>query len=184
MKKIFTVIVAIIVIAGIQSCKKVDDLKTSIENQSISLPFNGVVLHEKIDATSAIGQFTIKENDVYLDIDSLLTANKVDRSKIKGLKLQQITFTITEGAENFNFLKSMESRFAVGSATTTSVATVNPVAKDVSTFTVNVDNLDMKPYIDQKYFTFEFVGETQSAIANPIKMDVSFKYQLDAYLLK
>jgi hypothetical protein len=184
MKSYIILLVAGFLLAISPGCKKVDDLTKAIDEQSITIGFDGGSLNQKIDSSSFTGQFTIRRDSVYLNVDSILTANKVDKNKIKSIKLKQITFTIKDGTPNFNFLKSMETRFAAGSNPTTLLASVNPVPTGVTTFSINVDNLDLKPYTDQKYFAFEFIGDKSMTLEQPVNMNIAFKYDVDAYLLK
>src|SRR4051812_15527840 len=97
------------------SCKKdvtqaVNDLKST----PFTAGYNSPSQIQTIQATKNVGAFSMKQDSVFIDIDTILIANNLKRTQIKSVVMKTITFSIESGADNFNFIKYMNANSTIG----------------------------------------------------------------------
>ncbi len=162
------------------SCKKdLTQAVAEIKSTPVTVGYNTAGQSYVIPVTPTTGPFNMNGDSIYINIDSLLSSNNLKRSQIKSIVLKTITFTLASGMSNFDFFKFVNATSTIGGAAQTYFSP-NPLTLGLTSFTINANNFDIFPSIDQKYFDFNFVGENDQPINISTTVKVSFQFDINA----
>lgn len=182
MKK-FTSFTLTLLVASIflfSSCKKdLAQAVAEIKATPVTIGYNTAGQSYMLPASPNTGPFNMNGDSIYINIDSLLSGNNLKRSQIKSIVLNTITFTMVSGAPNFDFIKFVNANSLIGGVQQ-NYYSPNPLGLKLTTFTINANKFDIFPFIDQKYFDFNFVGENDEPITQNVTLKVSFQFDINA----
>jgi hypothetical protein len=182
MKKITSFSLALLIASSFlfSSCKKdLTQAVAEIKSTPITVGYNTAGQSYVIPVLPTTGPFNMNGDSIYINIDSLLSSNNLKRSQIKSIVLKTITFTLVNGMPNFDFFKFVNATSTIG-GTPRTFYSPSPIDLGITTFTINANNFDIFPTIDQKYFDFNFVGENDQPISVPTTVKVSYQFDINA----
>ena len=149
-----------------QSCKKVTELA------SFDLTKNMVDHHFDLDsattAVSAKGETLLYESRFTVNMDSIMSANGVDKGTIENGRFTEIVLLIDNPSalEQFGFLSAVSFKLSKSSdfATSEIVAEASNIKKGDVSITMTVNNTSLDQYLANSTFYFRLYGKVESEV--------------------
>ncbi len=167
------------------SCEKLGgdltlDLKQTQEGIELTFPI--------IDTTMVGQEVSLVDMNIYVNVDSVLTANNIDKSKIESIFLKSFTASIEpdQATKDFSFVEKLMFKFKESSETNLkSVGELN--ATDLagkSTITVTFPNpdtqkdlaIDLAKYFGKTNFIYSVSGKAKQTTSAKTKCKGSLSY--------
>ncbi len=174
-----TVVTAVMLVLGVTSCDKgLDILKVNVPMKFSEVTFT-------IPISPIAGEYA-DEKTVSTNLDSLLAANKVNKDKIKSIKLKSLVVTVLDGDadNNFRLLESIKGQISKdgGSFVDVGGITGNPDTESYElTIPVNTQT-EYKDYLSGSTFTFKVSGLTRSPVTKAMVVKAKLEFDLEATL--
>ena len=118
------------------------------------------------------------------NIDSILAQNKTNPDLLQSAKLKSLTLTITDPAgQNFGFIRSLKVYVVTAGgdleiAHKTNISTTDPA------LTLDVDDVELKPYLTAQSMTLRLVATTESGTIVNMTMRSDMVIHFEANLLE
>ena len=168
----------------LSSCDKLTtdvnlDLKQSVANIKLTLP--------QITDSMVNNEITFAEQMIYLNVDSVLTANNIEKSAIKSIYLKDavITLDADQSVTDFSFIDYINLSFReestaykqVGNVTNTDLAGNSTFTIKFPDSTTDPDNaINLVDYFGKTNFYVSMVGKAKSITADRTKTTAVINY--------
>ena len=169
MKKITYYLIVAFTLIGtsflFQSCEELGGLanvEVSYEfepvNFEVEIDEAMVETYKNIEANEAI---TLYEDNVAMDIDSVLNAYDLDESLIKDAKIDYLQINIADEREelNFNFVENFKFELSLDGTNWEEIAIADPIPTNSKTLDFNLSDVFIDQYIDYENLNFRIVGK-------------------------
>lgn len=136
-----------------------------------------------VDTTGQTGEIMLDSSAVHPGLQDLLDDNGLKLNDVKSIKITEMTFTIEDSVNNFDFLESLQSGISGDTLPVKIIAEKNTIPDD-SLITLHPDIKkdlgDIESYIRQKTLYMTTRGVTTAPIKHPLKLSVKFAYKVRA----
>ncbi|MFK8046159.1 MAG: hypothetical protein AB8B72_11735, partial [Crocinitomicaceae bacterium] len=169
-----TTILAIILLIGLWSCKKVDEFT------QFNLPYNETIV---VPASTGISlPFNIFTPDIETNSESTFEVNDTRKDLIEEIVLRELNLTITEPSNgNFQFLKSVDVFLNADGLSELKIAWADTVASDIGKeLILKTTTVDLKEYIKKDKFSLRLNTVTSEFLAEDHKIDLAALFFVDA----
>ena len=153
-------------------------------NKLKHIPFD-YSYHKSIDVPGGpIPSFTESFSFVLpTNIDSIMQANGTKPSLLESAKLSALTLNITNpSGQNFSFINSI-SVYVVDGSNEYLIAHKYNVSTTSPTLDMDIDNLELKPYLTAQNMTLKTIGTTNAGTTVDMTIYYDLKIHFEANLL-
>ena len=176
-RNLFLPLVCTLFIAGFSSC---DD-----ELLDITFNYNDTEVEFTVDSTSQTGTASTKEQTIRMNLDSVLKANGVDKSKVKSLKLQSLTLEIIDpDTATFDPLESFSGYIKTDNLPAIEIASKGSIPDEgLQTLKLEVKSDNLLPYLEEESFDFYGTITTTEPVPAPITINADFDFSITGQAL-
>jgi hypothetical protein len=161
---------ALIMVAFLTACGsgKVNEFTHEIKNVKI-----------KVDAPVIAGPNTIQA-ELKLDLDSVFSANKADRKKIKNITIEEFKFNMEDG-RNFDNFESFTVNFFSDANDMTKLGIINPIEKGKTTIAPSVtEKANLSKYFSEPVIYLIIDANITNNDSIPYNMNADLKVKFSA----
>ncbi len=173
--KLFSALCLLLTIAT--SCDKVGNVK---------IPFGAQTFKIIVPQSPVAGEISLAESVIEANIDSILSANKAAKDKIKGITVTGIKMTMIDGDDSVHFglLQSIKTSLTKDGITFQSAGelTNNPDVVSYSIIIPGNKSLNVREYLDGNS-TFKATAVTRGPIMHAVTIEVTMEMEIEAGLL-
>jgi polyisoprenoid-binding protein YceI len=172
-KKKFTLVITIVALTVVLSCKK------ALESITFTKDYTNLTF--VIDTTSFVGEMTLGESDVNVDITQRLeeagfTTVNVKEAYVKSVKVECLT-----PEQTFNFIRRASLRISGEFDNALIIAEKEfPETHALREFTLDVNNLNLNDFFKYPTMTFRLTALTDLPIEIETTVRVSAKFEIKA----
>lgn len=127
-----------------------------------------------VEPTTATGEIIFTEKDVYINLDSIITAanDKVKTDRITSAKLQKLTFEIDPSSNaTFDLVKSVSAKMGLTTGDLVTIAEKDPMPTGgLKTVDVDVNDAEIVDFLKATNFKFDVRGVLNGPINEAIPM--------------
>ncbi len=165
------------------SCDKVKDaIKINFDASSSDIRFTIPPIEES-------GEATLADNNVYLNIDSLIKSqsDEIGVENIKSVNIKECIITLENG-DSINHFGIFEScKIELASDTKTELVTIAEINDNPETesFSMNMpikSDVNLAEYFHAKNYTYKLIGKTRRGTTIELQCNVSATYNIVAGL--
>ncbi len=175
MKYLVRSIAAIMLILMVSSCSKLTHI-TFYEQFNES----GVVPQQVL--TAATDTFTSPE--IPTNVSSTLSSNNTSPSLVQSVELQSMVLTITAPqGQTFAPLHDIQIFILTDSLPAVEIANKHDVSSDGDLLIMNIDNVQLKPYLLSNSFKIKSITTNSAAITQTMNINIYLRFQFQANLV-
>ena len=169
----YSIIFSLFLMATLFSCGKFTHIPFDYTyHTTISIP------HQSVPGVTEGFEQVIPTN-----IDSILEKNNTNANLVQSAKLSDLTLTITApGGQTFSFLKDIQV-LAVSGGTETEIAHKYNVSSNDQTLSMDIDNVELKPYLTAQTMTLKAVVTTATGTTMDMTVRFDIKVHFEANLI-
>ena len=165
----------VVILLGTYSCSKLTTITFYEQyNQSVTIP----------QLTGPASADTVSSPLIATGIASDLQANNTSSSLVQSVKLQTATLTITApSGQTFGFLQNVRAFIFTDSLPAVEIANDYNIPSNADTLNLNIDAVQLKPYLLSNNFGMRFITVSNAATTNSMTLKAYLKFQIQANLL-
>ena len=172
--KNFGLISLSIVLLIFTGCGKIEDLiKIKVEDTSTLIIPSNTIINLPID---------ILTPETETNLDEELANNNSRKDKIKTIRLQELTVTITNpSGESFNFLNSIKLYIRADGFAEREIAYLDQIPNDAgSELVLNVYDDDLSDYLKQDKYSLRANVKTDELITQQMEIEIYTRFEVTA----
>ena len=165
----------IVILLSLFSCGALKHV-TFYENFNESAPIPQLKLTNATDTFISPG--------IPTNIESQLQANNTSPNLVQSVELQTMTLSITTPpGQNFGFLQDVRVFIQTDSLPAVEIANKYNISGNSDTLNMNVDEVQLKPYLLSNSFQMKFIATNSTATTTTMTLNVFLRFQFQANLL-
>lgn len=150
-----------------------------------------VTFYENFNETATVPQLKLTNaTDTFVtpsfptNIESQLQANNTSPNLVQSVELQTMTLSITTPpGQNFGFLQDVRVFILTDSLPAVEIANKYNISSTNDTLNMNVDDVQLKPYLLSNSFQMKFITTNSTATTATMTLNVFLRFQFQANLL-
>ncbi len=142
-----------------------------------------------VSKTNQAGSFTTSGSNITTGISQMASDKGFNINDIKSVKIKTCTLTIADtttpiaGRVTFSIMDSISAQLSSTGLSTITIAK-NASSLTGTALTMNLNSLDVTPYIKANTFSFNVIGHSNAPIPHDVPMIADVTFEITASIIK